>query len=220
MDTTYIYKAPMAVTGQMSALVTTPTGFDPARESLPVILFLHGLGECGDDVDLIRVNGIPKLFGRDPDYHGLRVITVSPQCPNGYIWNHLTYPLKDWFMTFVDGVNGDKSRLSITGLSLGGFGTWDLICTFPEIFSCAAPVCGGGLAARTGVLTGKPIRAYHSIDDGAVPFHCSSEMVLAARACGAKAEMIPYDGYGHASWVPAYEQTDLIEWLIAQRLPL
>lgn len=218
MNTTYTYTAPMAVTGQLSAFVTVPTDFDPARESLPVILFLHGAGERGDNISVVRVYGVPKLFGNDPDYHGLRVVTVSPQCPDGYVWNHLTYPLKDWFMTFVDSVNGDRSRLSVTGLSMGGFGTWDMICTFPELFACAAPVCGGGMTWRSAALAGKPIRAFHSIDDNAVPFRCSQDMVLAARPCGAQIELVAYDACGHASWIPAYEQTDLIEWLVSHRL--
>ncbi len=218
METTYIYTAPMAVTGSMSAVVTTPTGFDPAKESLPVILFLHGAGERGTDLELVRVHGIPRMFTADPDYHGLRVITVSPQCPCGMVWNHLVFPLKDWFLTFVESVNGDKSRLSITGLSMGGFGTWDMITTFPGLFAAAAPICGGGMAWRTDALAGMHIRAYHGVDDGGVAFYLSQEMVLAARAHGADVELFAYDKVGHGSWIPAYEQPDFVEWLISHRL--
>ncbi len=218
MKTTYIYSAPIEIIGTLSAYVTVPTDFDPAVESLPVILFLHGAGERGNNIDLVRFHGIPKLFGEDPDYHGLRVITVSPQCPNGFVWNHLTHPLKDWFLTFVESINGDKSRLSVTGLSMGGFGTWDMITTFPHLFSCASPICGGGMAWRADALRGKPIRAYHGIDDDGVPFFLSQEMTLAARIAGADAELCAYDKVGHGSWIPAYEQTDLVEWLISQRL--
>ncbi len=218
MGSTYMYSAPMEIVGSLSAFVSVPINFNPAVESLPVILFLHGAGERGEQTDLVRVHGIPKLFNADPDHHGLRVITVSPQCPNDFVWNHLTYPLKDWFMTFVDSVHGDPSRLSVTGLSMGGFGTWDMITTFPHIFSCAAPVCGGGMAWRAGALRGKPIRAYHGIDDDGVAFFLSQEMVLAARAAGADAELIALDKVGHGSWIPAYEQTDLIEWLVSQKL--
>ena len=218
MEKTFVHTAPIEVIGHLSALVTVPTDFDPQKESLPVILFLHGSGERGDNIDSVRVHGIPKIFGADPDYHGLRVITVSPQCPVGHLWHHLIYPLKDWFMAFVESVNGDKSRLSVTGLSMGGYGTWDMICTFPQLFSCAAPVCGGGISWLASALRDKPLRVYHSIDDDAVPFERSLEMVTAARANGANVEMFPYDKWGHGSWVPAYEQTDLVEWLVAQRL--
>ncbi len=218
MEQVYVYTGPMAVAGQLSAIVTVPADFDPARESLPVILFLHGLGERGNDTNQLKIYGIPKLFTTDPDYHGLRVITVSPQCPIDFIWTHLTCPLKDWFMTFVESVNGDTNRLTITGLSMGGFGTWDMIMTFPHLFAAAAPVCGGGTTWRAGGLAGKPLRVYHGLDDPIVPFRYSLEMVEAGRAFGADVDLIAYDKVGHGSWVPAYEQSDLVEWLASCRL--
>ncbi len=218
MENTYVYTAPMPIVDTLSAFVTVPTDFDPAVESLPVILFLHGAGERGDNVDLVRFHGVPKLFEADPNYHGLRVITISPQCPDKVVWNHLTYPLMDWFMTFVNSVNGDKTRLSVTGLSMGGFGTWDVITTFPHIFACAAPICGGGMTWRADALRGKPLRVYHGTDDNCVSFFLSQEMVKAARDAGADVELVAYDRVGHGSWIPAYEQTDLIEWLVSQRL--
>ena len=222
MNTEFIFTRPAEVCAQLSGIVTVPTDFDPAKESLPVIVFLHGAGERGDgspaDIQRVKVHGIPKLFSADPDYHGLRVITLSPQCPTGMTWNHLAFPLMKWIDEACAELNGDKKRIAITGLSMGGFGTWEMLCTFPERFSCGAPVCGGGLSWRGNLLAGKKLRVYHGLDDSVVPLVYSQLMVDAARRSGCDIVLYAYDKVGHNSWTYAYEQTDLIEWLASQSL--
>ncbi|MCQ2431500.1 MAG: prolyl oligopeptidase family serine peptidase [Clostridia bacterium] len=206
------------IIGELSGVVTLPSDFDPAKESLPVIVFLHGAGERGTNLDTVKIHGIPKLFSKDPDYKGLRVITLSPQVKDyNMIWNHMVVQTLDWIKAAVKEFNGDEDRVSITGLSMGGFGTWEMITTYPDTFSCAAPVCGGGVSWRTPALRGMPIRCYHGLDDQTVPFLYAEIMVTAARNFGADAELIAYDKVGHGSWVRAYEETDLIEWLISKR---
>ena len=96
MENVFIYTKEVEVCGKLSGYVTTPRDFDPAKESLPMIVFLNGAGERGPDIENVRTHAIPKLFVRDPDYHGLRVITVSPQCPAEMTWNHLAFPVMDW----------------------------------------------------------------------------------------------------------------------------
>ncbi len=220
MKNEFIFKHPVDIIGEMHGLVTVPTGYDPAKESLPVIVFLNGAGERGEDVERLKVHSIPMIFSRDPDYHGLRVVTLSPQCPDNMTWYHLAYPLRDWILAAMKEYNGDPARLSITGISLGGYGTWDMLTTFPEMFSCAAPVCGGGHIWRiTPALRNKPIRVYHGLDDPIVPFRYATDMVEFARLHGANVDFIAYDKVGHDSWVPAYEETDLIDWMVAQKLP-
>lgn len=216
MKTEFIYSQKVDVCGSMSGIVTVPADFDPKKESLPVIVFLHGAGERGTNLEIVKGNGVPKLFSKDPEYRGLRVITLSPQCPDGMVWLSLIYPLKSWVEGAVAELNGDSNRISLTGLSMGGFGTWGMITTFPDYFSCAAPICGGGMSWNCGDLKNVKIRAFHGIDDQTVPFIYSQLMVEAARNAGADVELIAYDKVGHDSWTRAYEQTDLIEWLIAQ----
>lgn len=218
MKTEFIFTCPVEVAGSLSGVVTVPSGFDPEKESLPVIVFLHGSGERGTNPEVVKVHAVPKLFSKDPDYHGLRVITLSPQCPEGMIWSHLAFPLKNWIDAAAEKLNGDKKRISVTGLSMGGYGAWEMITTFPDYFSCCAPVCGGGVSWRTNRLAGKKIRVYHGLDDDVVPFSCSLEMVEAARKNGAEVEFTAYDKVGHGSWVKAYEETDLIEWMVSQEL--
>ncbi len=220
MEQIQIFSRPAEVAGTMAGLVTLPKDFDPEKESLPVIVFLHGAGERGNgttELDRVKVHGIPKYFAADPDYHGLRVVTLSPQCPEGMTWNHLAYPLRKWIDEAVAFYHGDPERISVTGLSMGGFGTWEMLLTFPEFFSCGAPICGGGLSWRAGVLKGKKLRVFHGLDDNVVPFSYSEQMVDAARRAGADVTFTAYDKVGHGSWVRAYESTDLIEWLAAQK---
>ncbi len=208
-----IFTHEVEVAGRLSGLVTVPSDFDRDKESLPVILALHGAGERGDNLELMKVHGIGKLFARDNDYHGLRVITLAPQCPSGMVWNQLVFPLKAWLLAAVEAVGGDKERIAVTGLSMGGYGTWEMLMTFPELFTRGAPICGGGMPWRAGALKGKPIRVFHGTDDPTVPVRNSEEMVAAAKAAGALVEYVAYEGVGHGSWGPAYEETDLVEWL-------
>ena len=205
--------------GQLTAIVTFPDDFAPEKESLPVILFLHGAGERGastpETVDLVKVHGIARYFSADPCYKGTRVITVSPQCPLGFVWDHVTFMLKDFIDAVVDEYNGDKSRIAVTGLSMGGYGTWNMLSTFPDYFYKAAPICGGGISwrVREAQMVGKPIWAFHSTDDTAVPFECSVDMVKRADETGADVKFTAFCDLGHGCWETAYEKTDLVRWL-------
>lgn len=222
MGTKQIITKKAEILGEMHALLTLPSDFSPEKEKLPLVVFLHGAGERGplneDSEKLIMTHGIPKYFGVDPDFHGLRCVTVSPQCPEDFIWDHFTVPLKKFIDDVAAEYNCDTDRISITGISMGGYGTWNMIMTYPDYFSCAAPICGGGVSWRTRALReGFPLRAFHGIDDDAVPFANSLEMVSRARANGADVTLTAYDKVGHGSWVNAYEQSDVIEWLVSQK---
>lgn len=213
-----VFTLPVPLIGSMSGIVTVPSDHDPEKERLPVIVFLHGAGEVGDGsekaVQKVRAHGIPKYFGEDADYNGLRVVTVSPQCPPGLIWDQVTLQLKAFIDAAVARFGGDPAYVSLTGLSMGGFGTWNMLTTYPEYFYRAAPICGGGVPWRINErLEGKPIRVFHSVDDPSVPYLCSVLMVERARKAGAAVEFTSYTDEGHGCWDRAYEQTDLIGWL-------
>lgn len=211
------YSREEAYIGTLAGKVTLPSDYDKEKDRLPVIIFLHGAGERGngrDELDKVRVHGIPKYFCDDPDYKGLRVITASPQCPEGLIWDNITLQLMDWIKAVVKEYNGDESRINICGISMGGFGTWNMLSTFPTFFNKAAPVCGGGVAWRIGEkYKGKQIRVYHSVDDPDVLYEYSVIMAKRARLCGADISFTTYTDKGHGCWVAAFEDSDLIEWL-------
>jgi len=222
MERVFRYEANAEICGTLAGIITTPTDFDPEKEKLPVIVFLHGMGERGngseEELERLKCAGIPKYFCSDPDYKGLRVITMSPQCPVNMFWTHLIYPLMKWIRDAVKMLNGDEERIAITGLSMGGFGTWNMLCTFPETFCCGAPVCGGGVKVLGYSLGKEKIRAYHGVDDPIVSFEESVVMVEEARKRGADVELTAFDHVGHNSWDMAYGSTDLIEWLASCRL--
>ena len=207
--------------GTMGGIVTLPAGYDKTKESLPVILFLHGSGESGDGspaaAEKVKAHAVPKLFGADADYKGLRAITVSPQCPWGLVWDQVALQTMQYLDAALGEFGGDRSRVAATGLSMGGFGTWSLLTTWPERFCRAAVVCGGAVSWRIGEpLKGKPIRIYHSVDDGAVPYLFAGLTAQCAVKIGAQVELISYTNEGHGCWNRAYEQTDLIPWLIGE----
>ena len=197
--------------------LTEPCDFDPEKESLPLIIFLHGAGERGYDIEQVKMHGIPKLFAHDEDYHNLRVITLSPQCPPDKVWDHLAFELMELIEYIAAEYNADRSRISLTGLSMGGFGTWEMGLTFPGYFSALAPICGGGQSWRAPVLRNTPIRAFHGDADSVVPVSRTQEMIRAVENAGGNPSFTVFKNTDHDSWTQAYESTDLIEWLAAQK---
>lgn len=195
--------------------LSLPDGFDRS-ERLPLIVFLHGAGEVGPDTQKVRIHGVPKIIEREP-WSNMRVITLSPQCQEGRIWNTQIYSLKQLIDDVAREYNADPDRISITGLSMGGYGTWMAAQTFPDFFSAAAPICGGGIIWLAYVLKNTTIRAFHGGQDSTVPVHNSIEMVDAVNAAGGHAELVIFHELSHNSWERAYEHTDLIEWLAAQK---
>ncbi len=199
------------------ATVTTPTGFDPEKEFLPMIVFLHGAGERGEDLSIVNKVGLPKYFTADPDYKGLRVITLSPQCPDYTVWNDVSLQLFQFILKAAKAYNADMDRISVTGLSMGGFGTWEMVISHPDFFSAAAPICGGGMDWRIPSFLPTPIRAFHGDADPVVPVVYSRILCRAVNDRGGNAVLTEYPGCDHDSWTAAYETTDVIEWLAASR---
>jgi len=131
-----------AVSGQQLAYwLHVPEG-DAPKAGWPVLMFLHGAGERGDDLEMVKAHGPPKLVGEVEQLRGC--VVVSPQCPTGGWWQAATIKaLFDEVLVGLDG-KGDTSRLYCTGLSMGGYGTWALVASYPELLAAAAPICGGG----------------------------------------------------------------------------
>lgn len=218
MNTKIYCRKDEPIIGSLCGIVTVPSDYKPGEEKLPLIVFLHGAGEVGngtaETVEKVCVHGIPTIFCNDPDYHGLRVITASPQCIDGLVWDQITLQLMDWIAHVVKEYNVDENRISITGLSMGGYGTWNLFTTYPEYFYRVAPVCGGGISWRLNERhKGKELRTFHSVDDTSVPYLCTVDMVTKARQAGVNVQFTTYTDKGHCCWNSAYGETDLIEWL-------
>jgi predicted peptidase len=181
------------------------------EEKWPLILFLHGAGERGDDLELVKIHGIPKIVERQPDFP---FVVVSPQCPDETTWwdHHLT--LKALLDEIVANYAVDEHRIYLTGLSMGGYGTWSLATRYPELFAAIAPICGGGLAEFALQLKDVPVWAFHGAEDDVVKLEVGQQIVDALRACGGNVRFTVYPGVGHDSWTQTYDNPELYEWFL------
>ncbi len=186
-------------------------------EHLPMIVFLHGAGERADaaegKVSLVAVNGIPRYI--EEGKFAPHAIVLCPQCPKEKVWNNLTAPLKALIDRVAEEQNADPDRISLTGLSMGGYGTWEMGAAYPGFFAALAPICGGGISWRAPVIGKTPVRAFHGMEDDVVPCRNSTEMCDALRRSGGNVSLTLFAYERHNSWDAAYRQTDLLSWLLS-----
>lgn len=197
-------------------LLHLPEGYDQnSDQKWPVILFLHGSGERGSDVELVKVHGVPYIAELDPAFP---FIAISPQCPDHSDWN----AEKDAVMAALDevmaGYNTDPARVYLTGLSMGGYGTWQLAAEYPGRFAAAVPVCGGGNPKNADALKETPIWAFHGAKDDVVPLSESEDMVEAIQAAGGDVLLTVYPEANHNSWTETYDNKELYDWFLEHSL--
>ena len=198
----------------MGYMISLPDSYD-GKTRYPLLVALHGAGERGDSEAQLSIHGVPRYFGQNAEHGGIRAVTLSPQCPVGDIWSNFPAVIMELILHIAQRENVDTDRISITGLSMGGFGTWSVLAQYPRFFSAAAPICGGGVSWYINTQT--PIRAFHGDKDNVVPLVYSQLMVDAVNSRGGSATLQVFEGCDHASWVPAYEQTDVLSWLVAAK---
>ena len=205
----------------------------PAGEAkLPLVLFLHGAGERGDDNAAQLKHGAAEFLRRQSEHPCLVLV---PQCPAGRKWVEVDWgqgggagtfpaepsePLKLALEVVDDLVaagRADPDRLYVTGLSMGGYGTWYAAAMPGSRFAAAAPVCGGGDPQWAARYVSLPVWAFHGDDDRAVPVGRSREMIAAIRAAGGEPKYTEYPGVGHDSWTRTYADDAFHAWLFAQR---
>jgi len=179
------------------------------KKTYPLLIFLHSSGERGDTMDLIKKHGPPSFVESKPDFP---FITVSPQCPLGQWWN--VEDLQQMLEQILKIYRVDTRRIYLTGLSMGGFGTWSWASKYPNQFAAIAPVCGGGDIQFADELKNTPVWAFHGEAYPVVPVKRTIEMVEAVNANGGSARMTIYPGVGHDSWVNAYNDEELYKWLL------
>lgn len=200
----------LKVKGEISFLVSTPKDYKKSGDPWPLLLFLHGAGERGDDLDLVKKWGPPKIIENGGS---LPFIVVSPQCPKGQFWN--SFLLKGLLDDIIKKYNVDKTRIYLTGLSMGGFGTFDLASSYPDYFAAIAPVCGGGNPAMAFRIKDIPIWIFHGKKDQSVPFERSVEMNEALKKSGANPEFTVLEEGGHRdAWIYAYNEAGLWDWFL------
>lgn len=201
------------ITKQVSApylLYVPPEYDDQAGRSWPFILFLHGAGQCGEDLVHVRDEGLPQFIARTP---GFPFVVAAPQCPCGEWWD--IDMLSALMTTLLEHLNIDKTRLYLTGLSLGGMGTWDLAARHPDWFAAIAPICGPVDAANAPKLKHIPIWVFHGEQDPHVPIAESIDMVEALQREGADVRFTIYPDGGHNVWDDTYSDPELYEWFLS-----
>jgi len=195
---------------------------DAAKKRWPLMLFLHGAGERGTNLTKVAAHGPPKLVAEGKK--DFPFIIVSPQCPTGERWrNDVLTALLDDVMTRY---RVDTNRLYLTGLSMGGYGTWALATEYPERFAAVAPICGGGeivpiLLAGTkkkAAMKSLGVWAFHGGKDPVVKLDESEKMVNAFKQIGATdVRLTVYPDATHDSWTETYENPKLYEWLLGHK---
>lgn len=196
-------------------LLFLPPGYgDDRSRRWPLILFLHGAGERGSDLSLVKRHGLPKLLDERPG--DFPFIVVSPQCPDGEVWD------VDVLLALLDEVCEthavDRDRIYVTGLSMVGMGTFALALAAPERFAAAAPVCGWGNPLQVRPEHARvPFWVFHGELDDKVPAALSAQMVAALQAVGAPVRYTVYPGVGHDAWTPTYANAELYQWFLAHR---
>jgi predicted peptidase len=217
--------------GQLKYRLMMPENYD-SKQKYPLVLFLHGAGERGDDNTVQLVHGM-KDFASDENRAKYPCFVLAPQCPNGKKWAEVDWgadthktpaEASDPMRLTLEVIAGlekqfsiDPKRLYVTGLSMGGYGTWDLISRKPNMFAAAIPICGGGDETEAAKISKIPIWVFHGDKDGAVKVERSRRMVKAIEAEGGKPKYTEYAGVGHDSWSRTYADPNVFEWLFSQK---
>ena len=201
------------ITFQMEYLLFLPESYTQStNQKFPLILFLHGAGERGSDLDSVKRHGIPKIVETNPDFP---FIVVSPQCPEDSWWTSELHTINGLIEEVVEKYQVDTSRIYLTGLSMGGFGTWSLASMYPERFAAIAPVCGGGEVRQIlRSLVEMPIWTFHGQKDDVIPFSRSEEIVTALKKHGSSIKFTIYPEAGHDSWTKTYDNPELYKWFL------
>lgn len=180
----------------------------------PLLLFLHGAGERGNDVQRVKTHGPPKLIRQGKD---LPFIVVAPLCPADEWWS--VDVLNALLDEVVETGRIDEDRVYCTGLSMGGYGTWELAFHYPDRFAAIIPICGGGESRRHRIdrLKHLPVWCFHGSDDEIVLLDESQRIVDKLREAGGNVRFTVYEGVGHDSWTQTYDNPEIYEWLLSHR---
>jgi len=209
-----------------------PAGFDE-KQKYPLVLFLHGAGERGDDNQAQTKNGVRFFLQNQAKFP---CFIAAPQCPAKFQWvdtpwgnlKHTipaqpTEPMQSAIELLPalekEFPSIDPKRVYVTGLSMGGFGTWDLITRMPKTFAAAVPVCGGADDAKAAAIVKVPVWVFHGGADDVVKTVRSRNIVAALKAAGGMPKYTEYPGVGHGCWDQAYGEAELFPWLFSQKLP-
>lgn len=193
-------------------LLYLPEGYGKEVTKWPLMLFLHGSGERGTDLDLVKRHGPPKLVEAGKKYP---FILVSPQCPEDENWSVTV--LKSLVERILERHTVDRSRIYLTGISRGGNGVWKTAIAYPDLFAAIAPICGWGDSTKVSVLKDVPAWVFHGKKDPVIALEREESMVRNLKAAGGNVRFTVYPEAGHDCWTETYQNPELYEWLLGQK---
>ena len=206
-----------ADSGAVDYLIYLPENYQ-TQEKVPLMLFLHGRGESFGPPALVAKWGPPRFAARGDR---LPYLVVSPQCPKSDNWSSTVQQQR--LVALLDEITQkykvDTDRIYLTGLSMGGFGSFRLAASHPERFAAVVPICGGAKPELAENLKSVPIWAFHGTEDRAVPLKRTADIVAAIKDSGGTSiQFTTLEGVGHNSWSAAYATPDLYIWMDKQTL--
>ena len=189
-----------------------PPGYRSKRKILwPLILFLHGAGERGNNLDIVKKVGLPPVLKK----YTIPFVVIAPQCGSHDTW--AVDDVKSFLDYILEQYRIDHSRLYLTGISMGGYATWYMAGHLPDTFAAIAPVCGGGNIAQAKKMVHLPVWAFHGAKDNIVPVERSRKMVDKLKKLGGNVRYTVYPDAGHDSWTETYNNPELYEWFLEHR---
>jgi predicted peptidase len=205
------FKATIKVTVEYNYFLFLPEGYGKSKQRWPLMLFLHGAGDAGTNMERVKILGPPKIVESRPDFP---FILVSPQSPVRS-WN--VDALNALLDNIIRKYRVDKDRVYLTGASMGGSATWAFATAHPEKFAAIVPVCGSGDPAEARKLAGLPIWVFHGAKDPVVPVKKAQQMVDAIAAAGGNAKLTIYPEASHDAWTETYDNPEVYQWLLQQK---
>jgi predicted peptidase len=199
----------------LNYLVSLPRRYQKSASRWPVILYLHGAGDRGNDLNLVKRQGPPYEAEREPDFP---FIVVSPQLPRSEdVWARYDQALIQLMARVIRRYRADRSRLYLTGISMGGMGVWLLAKENPGFFAAAVPVAGWNDPEWAPDLAHTPIWVFHGAKDDIVPLAASEKMVQAMRDAGGDPRFTVLPEMGHGIGPTVWARKDLYEWMLQYR---
>jgi predicted peptidase len=204
--------AQKGVAGALRYLIWVPASAERPVAGWPLMIFLHGSGERGRELARVTWNGPPKYAAAGRQFP---FVLVAPQIDERAVWH--SNAIEALRADLVRHLPIDADHVVLTGLSLGGHGTWNYAVDHPRRLAAIAPVCGASNPRRAARLAALPVWAFHGARDDVVPLAGDQAMVQAVRAAGGRVKFTVYPEIGHNAWDPAYADPALYDWLLAQR---
>lgn len=191
-----------------------PQDYDENKK-YPLVFFLHGAGERGDDLTLVARHAFMKYVREEGKEYPF--IFLAPQCPQGKYWGCYTESLLVFLEEMCTHLPIDRKRVYLTGLSMGGTGTFMLAMAAPERFAAIAPICGSGIVWNAHILKDIPVYMWHGDCDDVVPIQESITMLTKIHKYGGNAKLKICYGVGHNAWDIAYKDDELVDWFLSHK---